>query len=113
MKSFKSLPGTHSKENWYFTGDLCYADEKGTVWFVGRKDDQMKIAGQRIELGDIEAALQTAFGDIPIFVVPNNSSQGFVDGVIAFTTEVLTSSDINRGLQSFIQHRDKAFFPKK
>ena len=112
MKSFKSLPGTHSKENWYFTGDLCYADEKGTVWFVGRKDDQMKIAGQRIELGDIEAALQTAFGDIPIFVVPNNSSQGFVDGVIAFTTEVLTSSDINRGLQSFIQ-KGKRLFNKK
>ena len=26
---------------------------------------------------------------------------------------MLTSSDINRGLQLFIQHRDKAFFPKK
>uniref|UniRef100_A0A8H7NMW1 Carrier domain-containing protein n=1 Tax=Bionectria ochroleuca TaxID=29856 RepID=A0A8H7NMW1_BIOOC len=38
----------------YKTGDLVYYDEGGALSFVGRKDAQVKINGQRVELGDIE-----------------------------------------------------------
>jgi len=41
----------------YDTGDLVYADERGTIHFMGRADDQVKIRGHRVELGDVEAAL--------------------------------------------------------
>lgn len=38
----------------YKTGDLVKYDSGGTVYFIGRKDSQVKVRGQRVELGDIE-----------------------------------------------------------
>ncbi len=43
-------------ERFYHTGDLARRDEDGLIWFIGRKDSQIKRRGIRIELGDIEAA---------------------------------------------------------
>ncbi len=40
----------------YKTGDLGRFDENGILYFVSRKDYQIKHMGQRIELGEIEAA---------------------------------------------------------
>lgn len=44
----------------YKTGDLVRYASDGTMRFVGRKDHQVKIRGQRTELGDIEHHLTTA-----------------------------------------------------
>ena len=43
----------------YRTGDLvCYRSD-GTLRYFGRKDSQIKIRGQRVELGEIEAKVRT------------------------------------------------------
>lgn len=39
----------------YRTGDLVYMAEDGNIMFIGRADSQIKLRGNRIELGDIEA----------------------------------------------------------
>ncbi|MEF8703840.1 MAG: amino acid adenylation domain-containing protein [Candidatus Accumulibacter sp. UW26] len=49
-------------ERMYRTGDLVRQDEQGLLWFVGRSDNQIKHLGYRIELEEIEAALQTLAG---------------------------------------------------
>ncbi|GLA63112.1 nonribosomal peptide synthase [Aspergillus tubingensis] len=38
----------------YKTGDMMQYNEDGSLSFMGRKDNQVKIRGQRVELGDIE-----------------------------------------------------------
>ena len=43
----------------YRTGDLVYEAEDGNIIFIGRADSQIKLRGNRIELGDIEAAAAT------------------------------------------------------
>ena len=46
----------------YRTGDLGYWDEEGQLVYVGRADHQIKHLGQRIELGEIDAAAQDCPG---------------------------------------------------
>jgi amino acid adenylation domain-containing protein len=46
----------------YRTGDLARMGENGLVYFIGRKDTQIKSRGYRIELGEIEAALNSVEG---------------------------------------------------
>jgi D-alanine--poly(phosphoribitol) ligase subunit 1 len=44
----------------YKTGDYGYRSSKdGLIYFVGRRDHQIKHSGYRIELGEIEAAMNT------------------------------------------------------
>jgi amino acid adenylation domain-containing protein len=44
-------------ERIYLTGDLGRMDADGCLHYVGRKDDQVKVRGYRVELAEIEAAL--------------------------------------------------------
>ncbi|MER1967919.1 amino acid adenylation domain-containing protein [Castellaniella sp. GW247-6E4] len=41
----------------YATGDLAARREDGAVMYLGRLDHQVKLRGQRVELGEIEAVL--------------------------------------------------------
>ncbi|KAG6038307.1 putative NRPS-like protein biosynthetic cluster [Claviceps citrina] len=53
LRGTTSRPGRHGRL--YKTGDLVrYSGEKGNLTFIGRKDAQVKLRGQRVELGEIE-----------------------------------------------------------
>lgn len=49
-------------ERIYRTGDIGYYGEDGLLYFVGRRDLQIKHHGRRIELGEIEAAISSVDG---------------------------------------------------
>ncbi|WP_165497796.1 non-ribosomal peptide synthetase/type I polyketide synthase [Pseudoduganella albidiflava] len=52
------IPGSRM----YRTGDLGRLLPDGTVEYLGRRDDQLKIRGHRVELGAIDAALRAVPG---------------------------------------------------
>jgi mycobactin phenyloxazoline synthetase len=68
----------HGGRTWYRTGDLARYWPDGTCEFVGRADHRVKISGYRVELGEVEAALQKVSG-VAIAVaamVPRRSGGG-------------------------------------
>lgn len=48
---------TYFVNNWYISGDLAYKDKDGYFWFVGRADDLIKTAGERVGPFEVESAL--------------------------------------------------------
>ncbi len=62
-KAFMQNPANNRwLEPMYRTGDIARYDENGDLVYVSRKDHQIKHLGQRIELGDIEAAAHAVDG---------------------------------------------------
>ena len=43
--------------NCYTAGDVCRKDADGYLWFMGRADDVIKVAGNRIGTAEVESAL--------------------------------------------------------
>ncbi|UKZ82421.1 NRPS [Trichoderma virens FT-333] len=56
MENVDWLPGNNNKRV-YRTGDLVRRHADGTFEFMGRKDTQVKLHGQRVELGEIESRI--------------------------------------------------------
>jgi amino acid adenylation domain-containing protein len=74
----------------YRTGDLVRWDRDGTLHLLGRRDQQVKIRGHRVELGAIEAALCSLPGIRDAAVVSNRAQTalaGFVIASCATTSE--------------------------
>jgi acyl-CoA synthetase (AMP-forming)/AMP-acid ligase II len=75
----------------YRTGDIVRYNEDGTLLFVGRKDTQVKIRGQRVELAEVELCLSRRLLGSPRViaeVLPNNNSKQYLVAVIEFTSEI-------------------------
>jgi amino acid adenylation domain-containing protein len=58
-EQFVAMPWADDTDNrWYRTGDVVKELEDGEMVFIGRVDNQVKILGYRVELGEIEARLR-------------------------------------------------------
>ncbi|KAL4898052.1 hypothetical protein BDV59DRAFT_198294 [Aspergillus ambiguus] len=53
----------YANSRMYLTGDLVRYTPKGFLEYLGRKDTQVKIRGQRVELSEIETAIRSFFGE--------------------------------------------------
>jgi D-alanine--poly(phosphoribitol) ligase subunit 1 len=88
---------TRHHDRIYRTGDLVrVAPEDGTVWFVGRKDTQIKHQGYRVELGEIEHALSALPGVDE--AVALHTTDGGVSRIVAVVAskEALAPADLMR-----------------
>lgn len=79
-------------ERAYRSGDLVTFDPAGLL-FQGRSDDQVKVGGRRIELGEVEAALQSVTGVTGAAVVVRKSA----GGVTLLVGYVVAAAEFDRG----------------
>lgn len=73
-------------ERVYLTGDLGFRGRDGLLRFLGRRDNQVKLRGHRIELEEVEAAASAVLGGRSCAVVLDRDTPGdprlvgFLDG---------------------------------
>ncbi|EAL86624.1 nonribosomal peptide synthase SidD [Aspergillus fumigatus Af293] len=88
----------------YKTGDLGRYDPDGSggIVFVGRKDTQVKLRGQRVELGEIESQLRARLPSettvIAEVIVPQGS--GGQPTLVAFVAAQTTKGHDHTGLEA-------------
>ncbi|KGJ88687.1 amino acid adenylation domain protein, partial [Colwellia psychrerythraea] len=66
----------NSQNRLYKTGDLVRYQADGNIAFIGRIDDQVKISGYRIELGDIESQLSQCESVLSCLVLAREDELG-------------------------------------
>lgn len=90
----RSVPGRYV----YESGDLGFFDHRGDLTVVGRMDQQIKIRGFRVELGEIESALRSApsVADVAVVFSTGAGAGGDGDGaIVAFLVGRDTPLDIH------------------
>lgn len=75
----------------YATGDAAKWIDDGNIEYIGRKDNQIKLYGHRIELEEIEKRIESYFGVMASKVIVDKSVSGF-ERIVSY---VLTEKDIN------------------
>ena len=63
----------YSTRRFYKTGDLVRYENDGSIRFVSRKDEQVKLRGQRVELGEIESSIKACAPGVKHVVVEVSS----------------------------------------
>lgn len=98
--SYKFINNIH----FYNTGDLAKWDENGILHFIGRKDNQIKYHGYRIDLGEIEAAIRKYENINNCLVIINKTNNS--DKLVAFisASKSIDEFEIRRFISNILPH---------
>jgi amino acid adenylation domain-containing protein len=89
----------------YKTGDLAHWRSNGTIEFLGRKDNQIKVHGFRVELGEIEATLKRQTGMLDSAVVvrePTPGDERLVAYVVGATSAEKLLAELRKSLPDYM-----------
>ncbi|MGW1671595.1 AMP-binding protein [Streptomyces sp. NPDC002324] len=102
-------PQTPSTDAWYRTGDRVGLED-GQLVHLGRLDQQIKIMGQRLELGDVESAVRIwgGLGDVVVVAVPGASGDYRLTAV--YSGEEAAPAEIRARLRA---HLPSHMIPKR
>lgn len=101
---FSSEPGARL----YRTGDLARWCDEGSIQFLGREDNQVKILGHRIEPGEIEAALAKYPGVREACVVAHTDGAG-AKRLVAYYVTNANGAGSSQGIKDFLATKLPAY----
>jgi D-alanine--poly(phosphoribitol) ligase subunit 1 len=84
-------------KRFYRTGDLCYFDDDGDIFYCGRIDHQVKIQGFRIELSEIEVIVREFF-DVNNLAVSYKNKMG-VESICLFVEK---DTDVSESIKEML-----------
>ncbi len=92
----------HPGEKLYRTGDICQYQEDGSILFLGRQDDQIKLRGYRVELGEINAVLcsNPAVQDAVVLLLDDPQNEKRLAAYLTPTQTPLTDKEIRDYLET-------------
>ncbi|MCJ1708518.1 non-ribosomal peptide synthetase [Microbacterium sp. VKM Ac-2923] len=105
---FVADPLGRNGDRLYRTGDLVRADSDGRLDYLGRADDQLKIRGMRVELGEVRSAVaqHPSVSDAAVLAVPHPS------GGVLLAAYVVADADDDAVLEDAVRAHASALLPE-
>jgi len=88
----------------YTAGDVCRKDEDGYLWFMGRADDVIKVAGNRIGTAEVESALVShpAVAEAAVIGKPHRTAGEAIKAFVILKQGSEQSPDLIQGLKDHV-----------
>jgi acetyl-CoA synthetase len=98
---------SYFKHGWYITGDRAYKDKDGYFWFVGRADDVIKTAGERIGPFEVESALveHPAVVEAGVIGKPDPIRGEIIKAFITLSKTSKPSEKLKEDIKQFVKQR--------
>jgi len=105
-------PERYGRDYWqiipdvYYTGDSAQVDDDGYVWFAGRADEIIKIAGHRIGTIEVETALLThpAVAESAVIGRPDELRGEVISAFVVLRQGFAPSDDLRKQLLETVRH---------
>ncbi|MGD9851527.1 MAG: acetate--CoA ligase [Nitrospirales bacterium] len=107
---WNTIPGV------YTAGDVCHKDEDGYLWFMGRADDVVKVAGNRIGTAEVESALVSHEAVVEAAVIgkPHPTAGEQIKAFVILKQGQTESPDLIKSLQDHVlQELGKIAVPRE
>ncbi len=93
------------RNGWYYTGDTAQIDKDGYFWYVGRADDVIKTAGERVGPFEVESALieHPAVAEAGVIGKPDELRGNIIKAFIVLTPGYSDSPQLKEEIQKFVK----------
>ncbi|HEY6042129.1 MAG TPA: acetate--CoA ligase [Anaerolineae bacterium] len=93
-------------QGFYYTGDSAMIDEDGYVWFAGRADEIIKIAGHRLGTIEVETALLThpAVTEAGVTGRPDDLRGEVISAFVVLKAGIKPSPEMKKELFDTVRH---------
>src|SRR2546425_5269269 len=90
----------------YTAGDVCRKDEDGYFFFMGRADDVIKVAGNRIGTAEVESALVShpAVAEAAVIGKPHKTAGEAIKAFLILKQGFKESSELIQQLKDHVKH---------
>jgi len=95
------------RNGWYYTGDTAQIDKDGYFWYVGRADDVIKTAGERVGPFEVESALieHPAVAEAGVIGKPDQLRGNIIKAFIVLTPGYKESDELKADIQKFVKSK--------
>ncbi|MDP3987722.1 MAG: acetate--CoA ligase [Candidatus Levybacteria bacterium] len=109
MKSIWRRPSKYKsyfKKGWYISGDKAWIDKDGYFWFVGRADDVIKTAGERVGPFEVESALveHPTVVEAGVIGKPDKLRGEIIKAFVVLKDGVKQSEKLKDELKEYVKH---------
>ncbi len=102
----EATEGKYRGEYWGL-GDLCYRDEDGYLWFLGRDDDVITTAGYRVGPGEVEDSLikHPAVAQCAVIGIDDALRGQAIKAYIVLAEGIVASDELATEIQNSVKNR--------
>ncbi len=98
---------SYFRKKWYISGDKAWMDEDGYFWFIGRADDVIKTAGERVGPFEVESALveHPAIVEAGVIGKPDKMRGEIVKAFVVLRERYKPTDKLMKDVQKFVKTR--------